>query len=77
MVVDDSIHSAIEQEYNLDNLPPLPKTSEETKNVENKKKSPAIESVPIKYSSQKPKQNTNITKQKKKKKKLFRNKKHL
>ncbi len=70
MVVDDSIHSAIEQEYNLDNLPPLPKTSEETKNVENKKKSPAIESVPIKYSSQKPKQNTNITKQKKEEKKV-------
>lgn len=52
IIVDESIHGEIEKEYNLDNLPPLPKTREETKTVENKKKTPLIESVPIKYSSQ-------------------------
>ena len=61
MIVDDSIHNEIKKEYNLDNLPPLPKTNEETNTVENKKKSPAIENVPIKYSSQKAKPNTNTT----------------
>ena len=70
MIVDDSIHNEIKKEYNLDNLPPLPKTSDETKTVENKKKSPAIESVPIKYSSEKPKPkiNTKTTKSKEEKK---------
>lgn len=70
MIIDDSIHNEIKKEYDLDNLPPLPKTSEEIKTIENKKKSPAIESIPIKYSSQKPKQPTSITKQKKEEKKV-------
>ena len=52
MIIDDSIHNKIKEEYDLDNLPPLPKTSENVKTIENKKKSPAIEIVPIKYSSQ-------------------------
>ena len=38
MIIDDSIHNKIKEEYDLDNLPPLPKTSENVKTIENKKK---------------------------------------
>ena len=53
LIIDDSIHNEIKKEYDLDNLPPLPKTSGEAKTIENKKTSPPIESVPIKYTSNK------------------------
>ncbi len=53
LVIDDSIHNEIKKEYDLDNLPPLPKTSGEAKTIENKKTAPFIESVPIKYTSSK------------------------
>ncbi|OLA94222.1 MAG: hypothetical protein BHW64_04810 [Candidatus Melainabacteria bacterium LEY3_CP_29_8] len=53
LVIDDSIHNEIKKEYDLDNLPPLPKTSEELKTIENRKTAPPIESVPIKYTSSK------------------------
>lgn len=53
MVIDDSIHNDIKKEYNIDNLPPLPKTKGDTKTIENKKTSPPIQNVPIKYTSNK------------------------
>lgn len=53
MIVDDSIHNEIKKEYDLDNLPPLPKIGKEAKTIENKKITPPIESVPIKYTTNK------------------------
>lgn len=71
VIIDDSIHSEIEKEYELDKLPPLPQTSNNSSinsnsnnsndNNSNKNKK-TIQSVPIKYSNKK----TNTTNSQKK-----------